>query len=260
MTQVIDISEHNHKYKKAVDWAAVKKSGVDAVMIRVGWAGYNGTIDYDEALTENIQKAHAAGLGVGLYIYVYCTTLAAATVAATEVIAFAKKFPGIINYPIAWDIEETKNTCLISQGKEQLTNLVSTLCETTAQLGYYSVWYTYAMFAKQYLDYATLNKKYDLWIAYYGKTQAGISNILGNVSYGMWQYIGDEGRCVGVQGACDRNYCYRDYPKIIKSAGLNGFTSSQAPVTPIEPNYKELYMKLKAKWDSLKKLFSEEDL
>ena len=35
----------------------------------------------------------------------------------------------------------------------------------------------------------------------------------------------------GVSGECDMDYCYTDYPSIIKNAGLNGFAKN-ATTTP----------------------------
>ncbi|MEE0114371.1 MAG: hypothetical protein U0J29_04030, partial [Ruminococcus sp.] len=31
---------------------------------------------------------------------------------------------------------------------------------------------------------------------------------------------------------CDMDYCYTDYPSIIKAAGLNGFTKTTQPTEP----------------------------
>ena len=39
----------------------------------------------------------------------------------------------------------------------------------------------------------------------------------------MWQYS-SKGSLPGINGNCDMNYAYKDYPSIIKKAGLNGYT------------------------------------
>ena len=68
--------------------------------------------------------------------------------------------------------------------------------------------------------------------------------------YGIWQYnvagnaeydiIGQKS-IPGIVGECDMDYCYTDYPSIIKAAGLNGFakatTTSEKPTS--EPDTEE---------------------
>jgi len=38
----------------------------------------------------------------------------------------------------------------------------------------------------------------------------------------MWQYT-STGKVSGISGNVDLNYCYQDFPTMIKNAGLNGF-------------------------------------
>lgn len=235
MTQinVIDISEHQSR-RGRIDYYKVKASGVDGVMIRIGWAGYEGGLDVDESLHYNITGANAAGLGVGLYVYTYATSTAAAKRAAQEAVAIANKYKGMITYPIVYDVEETKLPCLTNLGKAKLTDTVIAFCDEVQRLGYFAMWYTYTAFVRQYLDLARL-APYDLWAADY-RSKAQLDAQIGR-SYGMWQYIGGEGSCPGVTGPCDRNYAYKNYPAIIKAAGLNGFSKTAVP--PAELAYTE---------------------
>lgn len=240
MREIIDISEHNVRCG-AINWSAVKASGVTGVMIRIGWAGYEGGIAdnnaIDKSLDISISGAHTAGLDVGLYIYTYTKTPEAACIAAAECVEIAKRYPGIINLPIAFDVEEVKLNCLTSQGKSGLTNTVIAFMEEVKRLGYYAVYYTYTSFAMQYLDRARL-AHYDLWVADYRGDEALMQSQLGRSDYGMWQYIGEKGTCAGITGACDRNYCYRDYPVVMAETGYNGLSG----VTPISAtDYKVLY-------------------
>ena len=237
MLEMIDISEHNVR-RGAINWHAVKAAGMKGVMIRIGWVGYEGQIAannaVDQSLTSSIRGARAAGLDVGLYVYTYTKTPEAAKIAAAECVEIAKRYPGMINLPIAFDVEETALPCLTQQGKSGLTDTVIAFLDEVKRLGYYAMWYTYTAFAIQYLDRARL-AAYDLWVADYRGSESLLQSQLGRSDYGMWQYLGDKGTCAGVTGPCDRNYCYRDYPSIIAAAGLNGLAAS----TP--PNYKMLY-------------------
>lgn len=247
MREIIDISEHNVR-RGAINWPAVKASGITGVMIRIGWAGCEGPIAgnnaLDQSLDASIRGAHAAGLDVGLYVYTYTKTPAAAKIAARECVEIAKRYPGIINLPIALDVEETALPCLIEQGKAGLTDTVIAFLDEVKRLGYYAVWYTYTAFAIQYLDRVRL-ADYDLWVADYRGDETLMQSQLGRSDYGLWQYLGDKGTCAGVTGPCDRNYCYRDYPAVIAAAGLNGL------VVSVEPDYKVLYEAEKAERERL---------
>ena len=226
MIELIDISEHNVR-RGVINWRQVKAAGITGVMIRVGWAGYKGPIaannGLDPSLDASIRGAYAAGLNVGLYVYTYTETPEAARIAAAECVSIAKRYPGIINLPLAFDVEETALPCLTKQGKSGLTDTVIAFITETQSRGYYAVWYTYTAFAVQYLDRSRLSA-YDLWIADYRGSETLMQGQLGRQDYGMWQYIGDAGRCVGVTGPCDRNYCYKDYPALIAEKGLNGLS------------------------------------
>ena len=242
--KVIDISEHNTRRGK-IDFAKVKQSGVSGVMIRIGWAGYEGGLDVDDNLHDSITSAAAAGLGVGLYVYTYATSTAAAKRAAQEAVAIAQRYLQMITYPIVYDIEEEKISCLTSLGKRVLTETVIAFCDEVQRQRYYAAWYTYTYYATQYLEVSKL-AAYDLWAADY-RTKDKLDAQIGR-GYGMWQYIGDKGTCPGVTGPCDRNYAYRDYPVIIKKAGLNGF--GKAAPTPVDTvpraDYDALQSKLAA--------------
>lgn len=251
MREIIDISEHNVR-RGAINWPAVKASGVTGVMIRIGWAGYEGGIAsnnaIDKSLDASIRGAHAAGLDVGLYVYTYTKTPAAARIAAAECVEISKRYPGMINLPIAFDVEETALPCLIQQGRKGLTDTVIAFFDEVKRLGYYAVYYTYTSFIMQYLDRARL-AAYDLWVADYRGDEALMQSQLGRSDYGMWQYIGDKGTCPGVNGACDRNYCYKDYSVEIAAAGLNGLAAGT------EPDYRTLYTAEKAERERLKIMY-----
>lgn len=216
--EVIDISVHNTRQGR-IDYSTVKAAGISGVMMRAGWAGYDGGLQADSGLDENIQRAASAGLGVGLYVYTYAKTVQAAKLAAAQVCAVAQRHPGKITFPIAYDVEEQQDNCLLAQGKEGLTDNVKAFLGEVERQGYYAMWYTGTAFARQYLNMQRL-AQYDLWVADY-RGQTKLDAQLGH-EYGMWQYAGNTGSCPGVTGSCDRNLAYRDFPAIIKRAGLNG--------------------------------------
>lgn len=221
--EIIDVSEHNTRRAK-IDWEKVKASGVKGVMVRIGWAGYDGHIaangGLDDAFEQNIIGAYNAGLDVGLYVYSYTRDPAAARIAAEECVRIAKQFPQMITLPIAFDVEETNLNCLTIQGKDGLANSINAFCFAVEQLGYYPIVYTYTSFAVQFINMKMIVDR-DLWVADYRNNEQLMRMQLGR-EFGIWQYIGDAGKCEGVIGACDRNYVYTDYPVLIAKQFKNG--------------------------------------
>ena len=56
---------------------------------------------------------------------------------------------------------------------------------------------------------------YDIWLAHYTSSTS-------YKRHKIWQYT-DTGRLSGKPGDCDLNYCYYDYPTLIKKKHFNGF-------------------------------------
>lgn len=210
----IDVS----KYQSQVDWKKVKAAGKSFAFVRLGWAGWEGQLNMDNMAHNHIKAAKAAGLNVGVYVYSYCQTAAAAKFAAQKTIEEIKAYD-VLEYPVVFDIEDTSDSGTPYQklGKSLSTYIADAFLSEIEQAGYYSMLYTYKSFAENCLDMAALGK-YDFWVAQYANacTYAG--------KYGIWQYAGDSGHCDGVTGACDLNVAYRDYASIISESGLNGYT------------------------------------
>lgn len=238
MFEGIDISIHNTS-QAPIDWKQVQKAGKTFVMIRAGWADDQGKIREDATLADSVEKAYQAGLKVGLYLYDYCSSLEAHRIAARNLIAIANRFSGKLEMPLALDVEETSLPVLTSQGREGLTAGVIAFLNEIQKAGYYAVWYSYTSFIKQHLNQEKL-KAYDLWLADYRLTPW-------NTIYGILQYSGD-GTCPGVKGPCDLNHTTKNYPEILRKAGLNHLN---------ELDYKALYEKIKSQLEELQKKYNE---
>ena len=94
----IDVS----KYQGDIDWAEVKRSGVEIAIIK---AGYGRLVSQkDEKFEQNYAGAKAQGIKVGVYWYSYAMSKNEALLeakACLEVIK-GKQF----EYPIYFDLEE----------------------------------------------------------------------------------------------------------------------------------------------------------
>lgn len=221
MVKGIDVSKWNGE----IDFKKVKKAGYDFVMINAGYGRYLS--QKDPYFETNYANAKAAGLGVGAYWYSYAAT---ATDARTEAETFAKVIAGKqFDYPIAFDLEDMSQNYLPN-------NVINNMCDAfigyLEKQGYYVCLYTFTSFLKNHISDATLSK-YDLWLADWAT----------NPSYkgpvGMHQYS-DTGKVTGIKGPVDLNVAYKDYPKIIKSNGFNGFPKeSSATVSKATPEVKK---------------------
>ena len=111
------------------------------------------------------------------------------------------------------DVEDNK---LVKLNKGSLTALVDYELRTLESWGVYALLYTGLNFSLTRLNMAKL-KAYDVWVAAYRKSMKKPAT---SYKYGIWQYT-DEARIPGVRTNADMSYAYKDYPAIIKRAGLS---------------------------------------
>ncbi len=214
----IDVSKHNG----TIDWAKVKAAGVQFAMLRAGYGRYEG--QKDEYFEENYKNAKAVGLPVGAYHFSYAKTVeqAKAEAAYCKQLLAGKSF----EFPIAYDVEDDGQASL---SKAEISAIVDAFCAEMEAAGYYVCVYMNLSWLNSKLT-DDIFKKYDIWLAHWAKS----TNFAR--SYGMWQYTSD-GAVDGISGRVDLNYAYKDYPSIIRSNKLNGFTSAdQKPVSPTQPD------------------------
>lgn len=201
----IDIS----KWQGKIDWERVKNYGIDFAMVRVG-TGTSG-LRIDTTALYNITECNRLGIPVGAYFYSYSYTPEQAAKLTREVMEWIKYHKVQLQYPVAFDIEYDE--CHTSK----TPRLNSAKCKQAMQViesyGYYGAIYASEGFFKWHL-YLPALEKYDKWVAAY----RGIDNI--GIPHGMWQYS-SKGEVPGISGNVDKDVAYKDYPSIIKRAGLN---------------------------------------
>lgn len=219
-TSGIDVSRHNGN----INWRNVKNTKkVDFTILR---AGYGSSISQKDAKFEqNYHQAKAQGIPVGTYWYSYALTPSAAK---AEAKVFLQAIQGKqFEYPVYLDIEEASQFKL---GKARVTEIVKAFCETVEAAGYFVGIYS----SKSGLSYigSTVRDKYTVWVAH-----VNVQKTTYTAPYDMWQYSW-KGRYNGISGDVDQDYCYKDFPTIIKSAGKNGFGKTEKVSTPNESGKK----------------------
>ena len=206
MIKGIDISV----YQQKVDFEKVKKSGIEFVIIR----GAIGTRK-DTMFESHYSDAKNAGLKVGCYYYTLAKNVAEAKGEADVFLSCIKGKQ--FEYPIYFDIEDPS---LQNLGKQVLTDIVLTWCGKVQSAGYYVGIYANPDWFLNRLDLECL-KGFDKWLAHWVSVPKW-DNSFG----GLWQY--GLTRVDGYSGEIDGDYSYRDYEKIIKQLGFNGFKKSES--------------------------------
>lgn len=211
-TKGIDISY----YQKGIDLKKVKQAGYRFVILRAGYTGISSGTQkaVDSAFNGFYKAAKSAGLGVGAYWYSCANSYAKGKAEAEFMINHClkgKKF----EYPIYIDVEEKRWQTV---GKTAVGNAIKGFCETMEKHGYYAGFYTSSAFLRAYID-SGIVKPYDLWCAQWSSVKPSPGR-----KFGMWQYT-DSGKVAGHR--VDADIAYKDYPKIIKANGLNGFSKTK---------------------------------
>lgn len=186
------------KFQGSIDWQAVKESGMEFAMIRIGIRGYeSGGMVVDERFYENLQNAQAAGLKTGVYFFSAAITEEEAVEEAEFVLS---KLEGHqIDMPIVFDTEpiyyaDARTDDLTPM---ELTNITIAFCERIKQSGHTPMIYANAKRLTTVLRLEKLTD-YELWYADYQEKP------LYPYQYRMWQYT-EKGTVPGVSGNVDIN-------------------------------------------------------
>lgn len=204
-TKVIDVSKWNGK----IDWDKVKAAGVYGVIIR---AGYGRLISQKDSTFESYYSgAKAVGLHIGTYWYSYAKSKEEALVEAE---VFKEAIKGkTFDLPVYMDIEEASQ---VSLGITICTGMVDAFCQSMESSGYFAGVYSFDSFFSSNLSRA-IQDKYSCWVARV-ENKPPINCIV----FGMHQYSW-KAAIPGINGDVDVSYCYKDFPTVIKNAGLNGY-------------------------------------
>ena len=211
-----------------IDWEKVKASGlVDFAILQAGYGREYNQVDVQ--FERNYSECKRLGIPCGAYWFSYAMS---ADEAKREAQVFLQIIKGkSFEYPVYMDLELAKQFEL---GKAACSEMADAFLSTMEQAGYYAGLYCSTYYLDKYLS-DSVKSRYTIWCAQYA------SKCTYQNPYGIWQYnvAGDteydiigQKSIPGISGKCDMDYCYTDYPSIIKAAGLNGFTKATQPTEP----------------------------
>ena len=199
------------KYQGTVDWAKVKQSGLEFVILRAavrGW-GDSGNLVTDSQIAANIKGALSQNIDVGIYVFSQAVTTEEAVEEAERALDIIKGYD--IKLPVYFDSEYSgaPNRTGRADGltKAERTSLAVAFCETVRSAGYKAGVYASKSFFYDNLDYAALqSKSYEIWLAHYTSSVTDFK-----YPYNIWQYT-SKGDLNGIQSEyADLDIAYYDY-------------------------------------------------
>lgn len=192
----IDVS----KYQTNVDWNTVKASGIEFVIIRVGYRGSaTGVLVEDPYFKQHIKGATDAGLKVGVYFFTQAITKAEAVEEASMALALTEGYN--LAYPIFIDTERVSGNARANNlDKATRTEIVDAFCKTIQSAGRKAGIYASKSWYNNQLDVSKLNDYY-IWVAQYN-TECTYTG-----RYDIWQYT-ETGNIPGITGNVDLNISY----------------------------------------------------
>lgn len=196
----IDVSEFQGE---AIDWKQVKDSGVEFVIIRLGYRAYGdtGELVMDAMYEQNIKGALDAGLDVGVYFFSQAVSAAEAVEEAEFVLKHLKPYE--ITGPVVYDTEEIKWDAARTDKNtdKDFTNFCKVFCDTVEQKGYDTMIYSNMKWMAFTLDMEELTE-YDFWYTdYHDIPQCPYD-------YEMWQYS-ETGAVPGINANVDLNLWFQ---------------------------------------------------
>lgn len=204
----IDVSIHNG----SIDWQKVKNAGIQFAILR---AGYGRELSQkDTRFEENYRNAKAVNMPIGAYWYSYAMTEDEARLEADVFLSVIKGKQ--FEMPVYFDLEVKKQFDL---GKEKVSAIMRAFLERVESAGYFVGLYGSASSLTTHTA-DDIKSRYTIWLAHW--TQQ--TNYSG--AYGIWQYS-DKGNVNGISGNVDLDFCYNNFPAIIRNKGLNGFGKEQ---------------------------------
>lgn len=213
----IDVS----KWQGTIDWGKVKAAGIEFAMIRAGYGNNN----IDKQFKKNISECNRLSIPCGVYWFSYALNAEQAKREAQQCLAAIK--PYRVEYPVCFDLEyDTIRYAKekgVTIGKALATAFVEAFCGEIEKAGYYAMNYANKDYLQRMFNMDVL-QKYDLWYAFWDSS-------CDRKDVGLWQYT-DKGRVAGINGNVDMNYVYKDYPAIVRKAGLNGLGGKPAAAEP----------------------------
>ena len=180
----IDVSHNN----SVPDYASMKQSGREFVMIRLG---YFTTLD--KKFLDNVNAAVEAGMEYGVYLYSYAENSEEAAqeaqFVASTLNSLTDEQKSLLTYPVAYDLEDAKVQVL---GKKQITRQAVLFCKKIENSGFVPMVYANNYWFTTLFDISAIKAcGWKLWYARFVENPDFSTPVrIGDTDYtaDMWQY------------------------------------------------------------------------
>lgn len=215
----IDVSRHQGTINWDVVAAELRRVNGDHspgfAIIRAGTSDKSrpGGLWEDPQARRNLAECNRLGIPCGVYVYCYDQSAQAASITMSEALELVKPYQ--LDYPVVYDVEYEQYN--VSASKKANTDMILAAMATVEGAGYYGMVYCSRDFFLNHTNLTDLSA-IDKWEAAY--TQADTDQ----VPNGIWQFSSKNTLNIsGFGNSLDCDVAYKDYPAIIKAAGLNGY-------------------------------------
>ncbi len=202
----VDLSYHQEN----VDFAALKESGVEFVMLRCGYRGYSeGGLVKDEKFDEYAAACNEYGIPLGVYFFTQAVSVEEAVREAEFTIDLIREYD--ISYPVALDTEYVSEKGARTNNEEIDEDLRSEMCiafcRKISEAGYYPMIYASENWIRRDLNYEAL-QEYDFWAPQYLEENDFMYD------FTIWQYT-ERGFIKGVDEEVDLDISMVDYASFV---------------------------------------------
>lgn len=213
VTMGIDVA----RYQGTIDWQEVSSEEIDFAIVRVGYRGMkDGEITEDPNGRYNLQEAAKADIPLGVYFFSTAVSEEEAREEAEWVAEFIGGYP--ITYPVVYDCENFNNpdSRQYYMTKTERTDVALAFLEAIEKHGYEGMFYASKvdMELEKSWEVSRIEENYKIWVAQYPALPYPETR---ETSYSgthhMWQYS-MEGSVPGIRQPVDLNIAYFGYDGI----------------------------------------------
>ena len=189
----IDIS----RFQEYVDFEKVKEAGCEFVIMRIG--GFDrGTYYTDKYYYDNMARAKAAGLKVGVYWHAEDSSVDDVNASVRYLMEILDDTE--LDFPIAYDWEDFENFENYGMNLKDINMCFEAFANSVEARGYQACLYS----SLNFLENTWKNEEdHAVWLAHY------TTSTTYDGDYYMWQHA-NTGRINGVDGDVDLNVLYKD--------------------------------------------------
>ncbi len=203
-----------------INWSSVANDGITFAFVRLGYTGLStGSKNLDPVYDDNMKKASAAGIKVGVYYFSQAITVDEAKAEAKYVLDNLGSYN--LDLPIVMDYEYGGGRLTSSTpNKATKTEICNAFCKVIEDAGYTACVYADRNMLTDSLNHSEIDNNYHIWMAHW---TTGASIYEG--PYTFWQSCGDSedsphATVSGISGNVDLDWWYCDSDTVFSKSNV----------------------------------------